>query len=356
MHSCTGAPVFYSSYANKMKKMIDLISPFLFFVIVNAAVSSGMEALWTWYLQDRILAAAGPAYGWTVLHFWSLLSIAVPPGIGCLAVRKDLLRELYRFREDYENRKLEDVENGKTGRLSPDKEGRRFSLLLCSAVLLSLGLNSLISMTPGGSVSSLNGELAGPAQLLSAALVYGLMMPLIEEYEVSVNVEGGGNHAAMYIKGELFASMKRRGWKFDDYTGDIEGFCAKPCFKILFRTTPEVEQMIRKMIPEKYGDRFQCVGTFPGTVEVMDKNITKGSGLEKFAKANGIDMKDIIAFGDNENDNSLLEAAGWGVCLANGSDGTKAVADDVTELDCFAGGAGDYLIEKYLKPKGLWNE
>ena len=110
------------------------------------------------------------------------------------------------------------------------------------------------------------------------------------------------------------------------------------------------------MIPEKYGDRFQCVGTFPGTVEVMDKNITKGSGLEKFAKANGIDMKDIIAFGDNENDNSLLEAAGWGVCLANGSDGTKAVADDVTELDCFAGGAGDYLIEKYLKPKGLWNE
>lgn len=181
MHSCTGAPVFYSSYANKMKKMIDLISPFLFFVIVNAAVSSGMEALWTWYLQDRILAAAGPAYGWTVLHFWSLLSTAVPPGIGCLAVRRDLLRELYRFREDYENRKLEDVENGKTGRLSPDKEGRRFSLLLCSAVLLSLGLNSLISMIPGGSVSSLNGELAGPAQLVSAALVYGLMMPLIEE-------------------------------------------------------------------------------------------------------------------------------------------------------------------------------
>ena len=116
-----------------------------------------------------------------MLHFWSLLSIAVPPGIGCLAVRRDLLRELYRFREDYENRKLEDVENGKTGRLSPDKEGRRFSLLLCSAVLLSLGLNSLISMIPGGSVSSLNGELAGPAQLVSAALVYGLMMPLIEE-------------------------------------------------------------------------------------------------------------------------------------------------------------------------------
>ena len=49
------------------------------------------------------------------------------------------------------------------------------------------------------------------------------MMPIIEKYEVSVNVEGGENHAAMYIKGELFDSMRRRGWVFDDYTGDIDG-------------------------------------------------------------------------------------------------------------------------------------
>lgn len=216
----------------------------------------------------------------------------------------------------------------------------------------------LIGMN-GGQICDLNHRCDWTMDLMSRETMKEIllyMMPLIEKYEVSVNVEGGGNHAAMYIKGELFASMKRRGWKFDDYTGDIDGFCAKPCFKILFRTTPEVEQIIRKMIPERFGDRFQCVGTFPGTVEVMDKNISKGSGLEKFAAANGIDMKEIIAFGDNENDNSLLEAAGWGVCLANGSEGTKAVADDVTELDCFAGGAGDYLIEKYLKPKGLWNE
>ncbi len=182
------------------------------------------------------------------------------------------------------------------------------------------------------------------------------MMPLIEEHEISVNVEGGGNHAAMHIKGELFESMKRHGWVFDDYTGDIDGFCAKPCFKILFRTTPDVEKLVRERILSKFGDRFQCVGTFPGTVEVIDRTITKGSGLIRFAKANDIDLKEIIAFGDNENDNSLLEEAGWGVCLANGNEKTKAVADDVTELDCFSGGAGHYLIEKYLKPKGLWNE
>jgi Cof subfamily protein (haloacid dehalogenase superfamily) len=182
------------------------------------------------------------------------------------------------------------------------------------------------------------------------------MKPIVDEYEVSVNVEGGGNHAAMNIKGELFASMKRRGWKFDDYTGDIEGFCSKPCYKILFRTTPDVEKLIREKFTPVYGDRFQIISTFPGTVEVMDKNVTKGTGLAKIAAANNISMDEVIAFGDNENDNPLLTAAGWGVCLANGSDGTKAIADDVTEQDCFAGGAGIYLIEKYLKPNGLWNE
>ncbi len=180
------------------------------------------------------------------------------------------------------------------------------------------------------------------------------MKPIIDEYEVSVNVEGGGNHAAMHIKGELFASMKRRGWVFDDYTGDIEGFCAKPCFKILFRTTPDVEKLIRERFLPVYGDKFQIISTFPGTVEVMDKGITKGTGLARIAEKNNFSVNEVIAFGDNENDNPLLEMSGWGVCLANGSDGTKAIADDITRFVCEEGGAGDYLIEKYLKPKGLW--
>jgi len=64
----------------------------------------------------------------------------------------------------------------------------------------------------------------------------------------------------------------------------------------------------------------------------------------------------VIAFGDNENDNPLLQISGWGVCLANGSDGTKAIADAVTEYGCLEGGAGHYLVDHYLKPKGLWKE
>ena len=182
------------------------------------------------------------------------------------------------------------------------------------------------------------------------------MMDIIEPYEVSVNVEGGGNHGAMYIKGELFESMKRRGWVFEDYTGDIDGFCKKPCFKILFRTTPEVEKMIRQRIAERWSDRFQAVGTFPGTVEMIEKSINKGSGLARYAEMNHIDMKDIIAFGDNENDDPMMIQAGWGVCLLNGAQKSKDCADDVTEQECEEGGVCCYLRDHYLIPKGLWEE
>ena len=178
------------------------------------------------------------------------------------------------------------------------------------------------------------------------------MMPIIEKYEVSVNVEGGENHAAMYIKGELFDSMRRRGWVFDDYTGDIDGFCQKPCYKFLFRTTPDVEQMIRERIKERWSDGFQAVGTFPGTVEMMQKDIDKGSGLARYAEENNIDLKNIITFGDNENDDQMLVRSGWGVCLKGGAQGTIDCADDVTDYICAEEGVGHYLADHYLIPKG----
>jgi hydroxymethylpyrimidine pyrophosphatase-like HAD family hydrolase len=52
---------------------------------------------------------------------------------------------------------------------------------------------------------------------------------------------------------------------------------------------------------------------------------------------------EILAFGDTTNDNSMLEEAGWGVCLCNGSDDTKACADDVTRYSCREDGFADYL-------------
>ena len=60
-----------------------------------------------------------------------------------------------------------------------------------------------------------------------------------------------------------------------------------------------------------------------------------------------IDSKkeEIMAFGDTTNDNAMIETAAWGVCLKNGSDDTKAIADDITRFDCKQDGFADYIEE-----------
>jgi len=60
-----------------------------------------------------------------------------------------------------------------------------------------------------------------------------------------------------------------------------------------------------------------------------------------------LDRQDIIAFGDEHNDLEMLDYAGWGVAMANGTQQLKLIANDVTDKTNAEDGMVDYL-EKYL--------
>ena len=214
---------------------------------------------------------------------------------------------------------------------------------------LSFEFDFIIGMN-GGMVYDLNSDKHYIMDLLTTDELKDILYylkPLVDQHHIAVNAEGGGNHNAMNIQNELLESARRHGFMFEDKTGDIEGFCEKPAFKLLFRTEPETSALIRKAVHEKY-DKYQTVETFPGTIEVMEKGIDKGSGMKMYAGWNDIDMKDVIAFGDNENDNTLLEAAGCGVCLKDGNENTKKIANDVTDYNCEDGGVGHYIFDHVL--------
>lgn len=178
------------------------------------------------------------------------------------------------------------------------------------------------------------------------------MKPLIDKYTIAVSAEGG-NWNAMNINADLIASARRHGINYVDHTNDVEGFCNKPAFKLMFRTEEDTADEIRKTFLDQFGDIYQMFETYPGSVEIMRKGIDKGSGLKMYADWNQLPMENIITFGDNENDMSLLEASGWGVCLKNGNDKAKSVADDITEYECMDGGVGHYLLDHYILPNDL---
>lgn len=60
---------------------------------------------------------------------------------------------------------------------------------------------------------------------------------------------------------------------------------------------------------------------------------SKGNAVQFLCSHLGLDVKDSVAAGDAANDISMLQAAGVGVCMCNGTEDTKAAADYITKAD-----------------------
>lgn len=65
-------------------------------------------------------------------------------------------------------------------------------------------------------------------------------------------------------------------------------------------------------------------------VEIIKFGIHKAIGVKAAAKTLGFDQKDIIAFGDENNDLQMLDYAGVGVAMGNATDSVKNVANVIT--------------------------
>lgn len=66
-------------------------------------------------------------------------------------------------------------------------------------------------------------------------------------------------------------------------------------------------------------------------LEAMPHGVSKATAVEDLTKLLGMDIADTIAMGDEQNDISMIRAAGIGVAMKNGIDAAKDVADYVTE-------------------------
>lgn len=81
-------------------------------------------------------------------------------------------------------------------------------------------------------------------------------------------------------------------------------------------------------------------------LEIMDPTATKGNALEYLAKKLGIERQQVMAVGDSEIDESMLEWAGLGIAMENACSACKEAANDVT-ASCNEDGVA-LAIEKYI--------
>jgi HAD superfamily hydrolase (TIGR01484 family) len=69
--------------------------------------------------------------------------------------------------------------------------------------------------------------------------------------------------------------------------------------------------------------------TSGAAIEVVGPDTSKASALALLCRDLGIGRQQVVAFGDNVNDVEMLEFAGLGVAMANGTPDAKAAADRV---------------------------
>lgn len=78
------------------------------------------------------------------------------------------------------------------------------------------------------------------------------------------------------------------------------------------------------------GLEVDAVRSKPIYCEVNPHGIHKASAIELVAKHFGLTFADVVAFGDGENDLTMIRQAGTGVAMGNAVDSVKAVAKLVT--------------------------
>ena len=97
-----------------------------------------------------------------------------------------------------------------------------------------------------------------------------------------------------------------------------------------FAKDMDLRARLMEEIPQRFPDLIVSSAVV-NNVEINDQNAHKGNAIRQLARHLGLDMSQVLAFGDGSNDITMLQEAGIGVCMENGLDSVKAVADYITD-------------------------
>ena len=116
--------------------------------------------------------------------------------------------------------------------------------------------------------------------------------------------------------------------------------------KILLAGEPYELDRYQKILTERYDGLLDIYKSAPYFLELMPFGVSKGSMLPLLLDKLGVGREELIAFGDNYNDMTMIGYAGFGVVMGNGEEELKKIANYVCESNDDDGIAK--TIEKYV--------
>lgn len=142
-------------------------------------------------------------------------------------------------------------------------------------------------------------------------------------------------HINIYDNEKIYVKEKNK-WTeyYESFAMNVEIVEVGSLVDFDFKTTPKMilideREKLDEILVEIKGLKSDDVNMFyskTNFLEFTDKNATKGSALKFLADKWGIDRSEVIAIGDNYNDESMLRYAGLGVAVGNAEDRMKEIA------------------------------
>lgn len=109
---------------------------------------------------------------------------------------------------------------------------------------------------------------------------------------------------------------------------------------------PDIVSNLQKETQKMYGDKVCITLSTPYFCEFTNPKAHKGEALKFLADYYNIPLEKTMAFGDQNNDITMIQNAGIGVAVGNASENLKRVCDFVTKSIDEDGVA--YAIEKFV--------
>ena len=191
------------------------------------------------------------------------------------------------------------------------------------------GLVDVIVGMGGGEID----DLALDIQKSSYPLDGGLIQQIIRHYEdMDVNFCVPKDGVLFGYRKDKYIRMLSEADRLPYKVVDFKELLQSPQGKLIIICSPDYMPRVveRSKTFSNSSYKCACLKTASVLFEYMDPRVSKTNGLSEVMKMHGWTLENLLVFGDADNDEDMVENAGIGVAMENGSEKTKSAADYIT--------------------------
>jgi Cof subfamily protein (haloacid dehalogenase superfamily) len=164
-------------------------------------------------------------------------------------------------------------------------------------------------------------------------------LPLSTAREIVDQGEQRGVDVIYYHLDHLYVGKERDHWVdlYESRVGertetlpDLDQLQGRRALKIVWYGNPDVLKRSRPEMTARFQDKVDVLSTELENLEFMPHGVNKATAVEKVARELRVDREQVLAFGDGENDVSMLSWAGLGVAMNHGNAAAIAAAKMVS--------------------------